>query len=116
MAIINGCCTLYFALLHVYEVQSKCYTVSCTRIADAYRWHETDIQYDVISLLNVLDRCSHPIDLLMSIKRRLVPGTGRLILAVVFPFRPYVESSELIFLTSIIPTASAEPPFSYCCV
>lgn len=63
-------------------------------ITDADMWDKADIQYDVISCLNVLDRCSHPIDLLMKIKQRLVPVSGRVILAVVFPFHPYVEISK----------------------
>ncbi|KAM9959196.1 hypothetical protein ACTFIR_000260 [Dictyostelium discoideum] len=47
-------------------------------------------QYDIVSCLNVLDRCEKPISLLNTIKKFLKPN-GRLILAVVFPFNPYVE-------------------------
>ncbi|XP_029383692.1 protein-L-histidine N-pros-methyltransferase isoform X2 [Echeneis naucrates] len=54
-------------------------------------WQQTDFQYDVISCLNLLDRCDDPLHLLQDIKRSLVPGTGRLILAAVLPFEPYVE-------------------------
>jgi len=49
-------------------------------------------QFDVISLLNVLDRCDKPLTLLHQIKSLLKPDTGLLFLAVVLPFRPFVES------------------------
>lgn len=45
---------------------------------------------DCIALLNVLDRCSTPRSLLETLRDRLRPG-GRLLLAVVLPFRPFVE-------------------------
>ncbi|XP_047466045.1 methyltransferase-like protein 9 isoform X2 [Mugil cephalus] len=54
-------------------------------------WQQTGFQYDVISCLNLLDRCDDPLHLLQDIKRSLVPRTGRLILAAVLPFQPYVE-------------------------
>jgi len=51
-------------------------------------------QYDVISCLNLLDRCERPLTLLQQIRTSLTPDTGRLILAVVLPFSSYVETSE----------------------
>ncbi|KAG9350256.1 hypothetical protein JZ751_026610 [Albula glossodonta] len=54
-------------------------------------WQDTGFQYDLISCLNLLDRCDQPLTLLRDIRRSLVPGTGRLLLAVVLPFQPYVE-------------------------
>ncbi|KAL3048009.1 hypothetical protein OYC64_006733 [Pagothenia borchgrevinki] len=54
-------------------------------------WQHTGFQYDVISCLNLLDRCEHPLHLLQDIRLSLVPSTGRLILAAVLPFQPYVE-------------------------
>ncbi|XP_040922611.1 methyltransferase-like protein 9 isoform X1 [Toxotes jaculatrix] len=54
-------------------------------------WQQTGFQYDVISCLNLLDRCDDPLHLLRDIRRSLVPNTGRLILAAVLPFQPYVE-------------------------
>ncbi|XP_077594855.1 protein-L-histidine N-pros-methyltransferase isoform X2 [Stigmatopora nigra] len=54
-------------------------------------WQRSGFQYDVISCLNLLDRCDDPFLLLEDIRRSLVPQTGRLILAVVLPFEPYVE-------------------------
>ena len=49
-------------------------------------------QYEIVSCLNVLDRASHPITLLGSLKARVTPETGRILLAVVLPFCPFVES------------------------
>lgn len=57
-------------------------------------WQHTGFQYDVISCLNLLDRCDDPLLLLRDIKHSLVPKTGRLILATVLPFQPYVEIGE----------------------
>lgn len=57
-------------------------------------WHQIGYKYDVISCLNLLDRCDDPLLLLRDIQRSLVPLTGRLILAIVLPFQPYVEIGE----------------------
>lgn len=54
-------------------------------------WQQTGFQYDLISCLNLLDRCDDPLDLLRGIRQSLVPRTGRLLLAAVLPFQPYVE-------------------------
>lgn len=54
-------------------------------------WQHTGFQYDVVSCLNLLDRCEDPLNLLRDIKLSLVPKTGRLVLAAVLPFQPYVE-------------------------
>ncbi|KAJ8283946.1 hypothetical protein COCON_G00027960 [Conger conger] len=79
--------------------------VYATEVSTPMRWHlqkknytllEVDGWqnpgfYDVISCLNLLDRCDEPLTLLADIRRSLVPGTGRLLLAVVLPFQPSVE-------------------------
>ena len=46
-------------------------------------------QFDVVSLLNVLDRCDRPLGLLAAARAALQPG-GKLILALVLPYRPFV--------------------------
>lgn len=46
--------------------------------------------FDVVSCLNVLDRCDAPLDLLRGLAAALRPG-GVLLLGVVLPFRPFVE-------------------------
>lgn len=47
--------------------------------------------YDVISALNLFDRCDKPLSILSDIQSSLKPG-GMLVVALVLPFRPYVES------------------------
>ncbi|XP_076008249.1 protein-L-histidine N-pros-methyltransferase isoform X2 [Genypterus blacodes] len=54
-------------------------------------WPQMGFQYDLISCLNLLDRCEDPLHLLRDMKQSLVHGTGRVILAAVLPFQPYVE-------------------------
>ncbi|KAL7059767.1 hypothetical protein AAHC03_013029 [Spirometra sp. Aus1] len=51
-------------------------------------------QYDVVSCLNLLDRCSEPLTLLRRIREVLKPGSGLLVLAVVFPLKQYVEFAD----------------------
>lgn len=65
------------------------------RILGIDEWHQCGFQYDVISCLNLLDRCEDPLQLLRDIRRSLVPNTGRLIVAAVLPFQPYVEVGKL---------------------
>jgi SAM-dependent methyltransferase len=47
--------------------------------------------YDLVSCLNVLDRCDKPLSLLQDLKAMLKPD-GRILLAVVLPWCPFVES------------------------
>ncbi|CAH8872785.1 unnamed protein product [Trichobilharzia szidati] len=49
--------------------------------------------FDVISCLNLLDRCIAPITLLKRISRALKPITGVLILGIVLPLKQYVETT-----------------------
>lgn len=60
------------------------------RILDVDLWPSGEIMFDVISGLNLLDRCDRPVAVLHSMKKVLKPG-GRVVIAVVLPFSPYVE-------------------------
>ena len=51
-----------------------------------------DLKFDVVACLNLLDRCDKPLTILSDIKHTLQPVTGRLLVAVVLPFKPCVES------------------------
>ncbi len=73
-------------------------------------WHRTGFQYDLISCLNLLDRCDEPLQLLQDIRRSLLPHTGRLVLAAVLPFQPYVELGKMIAATT-----TTEQFMSVCC-
>ena len=57
-------------------------------------WDLGERRYDLVSCLNLLDRCSRPLNLLRRIRAALTPATGRLLVAVVLPFRPYVEQGR----------------------
>jgi hypothetical protein len=52
------------------------------------------VPYDVVSLLNVLDRCDRPKTLLRQIRPLLARPHGRLLMAVVLPFCPFVEDGS----------------------
>lgn len=53
-------------------------------------------KYDVIACLNLLDRCDKPLELLGEIKNSLADN-GRVLLALVLPFSPFVESGNNTF-------------------
>src|SRR5215471_13143582 len=57
--------------------------------ADLARSSVPDPPYDLMTCLNVLDRCERPRSLLANLTRALSPG-GRLVLATPFPFDPFV--------------------------
>lgn len=56
-------------------------------------WEREPRRYDVISCLNVLDRCDKPLQLIKLMRDRLEAG-GKLLIAVVLPFRPFVEDGK----------------------
>lgn len=71
----------------IWQLQKKKY-----RVLGINEWQNTGFQYDVISCLNLLDRCDQPLTLLKDIRSVLEPTQGRVILALVLPFHPYVEN------------------------
>ena len=56
-------------------------------------WQDGRHKYDVISCLNLMDRCERPIKLLRDMHNVIKPD-GRVIVAVVLPFKPYCEFGE----------------------
>jgi SAM-dependent methyltransferase len=60
------------------------------RVLDELGWSESDKRFNVVSCLNVLDRCEKPLSLLNSIRNVLRPD-GVAIVSFVIPFKPYVE-------------------------
>ena len=86
---------LHYAVLHVLFVHvnlNDLYQIVCfCRLLGIEEWHNGSQAFDVISCLNLIDRCDKPVTLLKNIKKSLNPTSGRLILAVVLPFCPYVE-------------------------
>ncbi|KAI4470168.1 drev protein [Holotrichia oblita] len=63
-------------------------------------WYEYR-KFNTISCLNVLDRCDKPLELLNHIGDSLAPN-GTILLALVLPFSPYVESGNAIVYTFIL--------------
>lgn len=82
----------YFDQVSVTEISAPMRKILARRkyrILEIDSWAD-DGPWDVISCLNVLDRCSRPTDLLRQIHKSLNIG-GRVIIALVLPYQPYVE-------------------------
>lgn len=67
-----------------------------------YDAHTTDTpsslapaKFDVVALLNVLDRCDKPIAMLNECRDRMKADTGRLLLSIVIPYHPYVQTKQI---------------------
>jgi 2-polyprenyl-3-methyl-5-hydroxy-6-metoxy-1,4-benzoquinol methylase len=52
-------------------------------------------KFDCVALLNVLDRCDKPIAMLSECKDRMKPDGGRLLLSIVIPYHPYVQTKQI---------------------
>lgn len=50
--------------------------------------------FDVVAALNLVDRVDAPLTLMRQLRDALKPNTGVLILAIVVPFRPFVERAD----------------------
>lgn len=53
-----------------------------------------ECKYDIITCLNVLDRCDNPLSMLRQITDKLCPD-GVLVIALVLPYEPFVENHSL---------------------
>lgn len=71
----------------------KCFSC-CHSVEDVDKWHQKGQMYNVISCLNVLDRCDRPLSMLKQITDNLHPG-GILIIALVLPYQPLVETYSI---------------------
>lgn len=65
------------------------------RVLDVDSWTKQEVKFDVVLCLNLLDRCDRPLDVLADIRQVLQPG-GIVVLALVLPFKPYVESGGYV--------------------
>ncbi|KAF7496224.1 Methyltransferase-like protein 9 [Sarcoptes scabiei] len=79
-----------------YRLRSRGYS-----ILDAERWNQTVnsgghncIRFNLISCLNVLDRCDRPLTMLYRIRDSLKSSDGYLLLAIVIPIKQYVENKS----------------------
>lgn len=64
------------------------------RLLDVDSWWTRSEKFDVVSCLNLLDRCSDPAKLLVDMRNAVKPD-GRLVVALVLPYRPFDEFSKL---------------------
>jgi len=71
-------------------MQKQC-TARGFKVLELDEWAKEANKYDVISALNLFDRCDRPITIIKDIHYSLKPS-GLLVVALVLPFRPYVES------------------------
>lgn len=55
------------------------------------QWSNLHHKYDLISCLNLLDRCDNPASILKEAKKSLT-SDGLLLVALVLPFRPFIEA------------------------
>ncbi|RMC17709.1 hypothetical protein DUI87_05373 [Hirundo rustica rustica] len=86
----------------IWQLQKKKY-----RVLGINEWQNTGFQYDVISCLNLLDRCDQPLTVLKDIRSVLEPTRGRVILALVLPFHPYVENDALMKKENVVAIESS---------
>ncbi|KAG7171216.1 Methyltransferase-like protein 9-like 2 [Homarus americanus] len=67
-----------------------------------------DEQYDVVTCLNLLDRCDTPRTLIEDIRTKLSTH-GALVVALVLPFSPYVEIGTIDNMPSGVSWALRAP-------
>ena len=87
----------YFGKTFVTEispVMRKILTKKGFHVLEIEDWDRDGLTYDLISCLNVLDRCDKPLTMLDQIKSALRPKSGLLLLALVLPFSQYVEVND----------------------
>lgn len=77
----------------VSPVMKRLLTRSGYSVLPVDQWHEPGLDFDLISCLNLLDRCDKPVTMLRQMLARLKPS-GRIILALVLPLSQYVESGR----------------------
>jgi len=65
-------------------------------VLDENDWSDTNNKFDVVTCLNVLDRCEKPLTLLQDIKKVLKHDNGIAVVAFVIPYAPFVEFGKHI--------------------
>lgn len=95
----DGTVTKRMASLFEQVYATEMSTIMQWRLANA-GYHVLDIEnwenlkFDVITCLNVLDRCENPLSLLKKIREHLNPTNGRAVIGLVLPFKPYCEYND----------------------
>lgn len=86
----------YFRETHATEMSPVMKRLLCKKnykVLDVERWYDESGSYDMISCLNLLDRCEKPASIISQMKTKLKPN-GRILLALVLPFSQYVETTS----------------------
>jgi SAM-dependent methyltransferase len=93
----DGCPTRFFApfFADVYATEASkamrnVLTAKDISVLEIDTWHEREDKFDFVACLNLLDRCAEPATVLSQIRSALKPD-GFVIVAMVLPFKPYVE-------------------------
>lgn len=84
----------FFENVHVTEISSGMQSLLASKgytVLAVDTWPQSELRYDVIAFLNLLDRCDRPLTMLAQARALLRPRTGRLVVALALPFAPYVE-------------------------
>lgn len=85
----------FFGTVHVTEVSPVMRRILSKRgytVVDIESWaSESGTEYDLISCLNLLDRCERPVSVVSGMVNKIKPG-GRILIAIVLPLSQYVES------------------------
>lgn len=75
------------------RLRSRGYTVSQGPLITRECFPQ-DGEFDVVTLMNLLDRCDHPMGMVRDAARLMRRGTGRLLIALVLPFSEFVEEGS----------------------
>lgn len=104
----DGCVTLIMAqhfhqtyCTEVSPVMKKILSKSGFKLLDAETWADNDLSFDLITCLNLLDRCEKPLTT-MKLMRQKVQPNGRVLIALVLPLNQFVEASSNHIPTEIL--------------
>jgi len=75
------------------RLRGRGYTVSEGSSITREKFPE-DGAYDLVTLMNLLDRCDHPLEMLRDAARLARRGTGRVVVALVLPYGEFVEEGS----------------------
>lgn len=110
----DGCVTSIMAqhfhqtyCTEVSPVMKKILLKNGYKLLDADKWAENDLSFDLISCLNLLDRCEKPMTT-MKLMRRKVKPNGRVLIAIVLPLNQFVEASTDHIPKEILPLTGAD--------
>lgn len=90
----------------VSSVMKKILAKNGYKLLDAETWADNDLSFDLISCLNLLDRCEKPMTT-MKLMRKKVKPNGRVLIALVLPLNQFVEASSNHVPREILPLSGS---------